>query len=288
MTPDECKPVVDALIFAADTPISLKKIQQILQEVSVDEVPLSMLKAVIEDLHRDNREPQRGFFLQEVAGGYQYRTRPNYARWVKKLMKVKPFRLTQSTLETLAIIAYRQPVIRADIEQIRGVDSGGVLKNLLERGIVKIVGRRNMPGRPFLFGTTKKFLEIFGLEKLSDLPSLRDITELDDASLPTILREHTSGTLIEIDNDGDDADQDGDAGPGERAAEVSLPGPCGVEEPARGTEPQQSDVPADEPSVETSEPAPEVSSMESRDAPPDEPMPGASTATPVPPSGDTP
>lgn len=270
MTPEECKPVVDALIFAADEPISLKRIQQILQEVSGDEVPPGMLKAVIEELHRDNRDSQRGFFLQEVAGGYQYRTRPNYARWIRKLMKVKPFRLTQSTLETLAIIAYRQPVIRADIEKIRGVDSGGVLKNLLDRGIVKIVGRRNMPGRPFLFGTTRKFLEIFGLEKLADLPSLKDITELDDASLPTILRENMPGTLIEIDPD--DSDRDGDGGTdGDPFPENAC-----------------ADEPAGEPSVmRCAEPA-EVPSMESTGDPSDELVPGGSPPPRVPPSGDTP
>jgi segregation and condensation protein B len=189
MTHDDLMPVIDALIFAADAPLSIQKIKQLLDEDSPDGVSLKEIRQAIDEINQDNKSQRRGFFLQEVAGGYQFRTRPNYASWVKKLKKAKPFRLTQPTLETLAIIAYRQPIIRADIEKIRGVDSGGVIKALLERGLIKIMGRKNIAGRPFLLGSTSRFLEVFGLEKLADMPSLKEFADLDDAELPTLLRE---------------------------------------------------------------------------------------------------
>jgi len=192
---NELKPIIDALIFASESPLPITRIKQIFDETNPDEIAAKDIKAAITELNSDNREQQRGYFLQEVAGGYQYRTRPNYALWVKKLKKVKPFRLTQSTMETIAIIAYNQPITRAEIDKIRGVDSGGVIKNLLERNLIKIMGRKNVPGRPFLLGTTKRFLEVFGLEKLADMPSLKDFNNLDEAKLPTVLKNKLSDNL---------------------------------------------------------------------------------------------
>lgn len=208
MHKEELIPIIDALIFAAETPLSIQKIKQILDEEGPEPVATKDIRDAIEALSRDNREQQRGFFLQEVAGGYQYRTRPAYAPWVKRLKKAKQFRLTQSTLETLAIIAYKQPIIRAEIEKIRGVDSGGVLKNLLERGLIKITGRKNIPGRPFMFGTTQRFLEVFGLEKLADLPPLKDFEILDEGQLPTILRQQAGEELYIDEDSSDDASND--------------------------------------------------------------------------------
>lgn len=197
MTKEELMPIIDALIFASDVPISIQKIKQVLDEESPDRVGLKDIREALDELNKDNRTQQRGFFLQEVAGGYQYRTRPNYAPWIKKLKKTKLFRLTQSTLETLAIIAYKQPIIRAEIEKIRGVDSGGIIKNLLERSLIKIVGRKNIPGRPFLLGSTNRFLEVFGLEKLSDMPSLKEFENLDTTQLPTILQERVGDDIYD-------------------------------------------------------------------------------------------
>ena len=197
METNEIKPIIDALIFASESPLSTARIKQIFDETNPEEVSTKDIKEAINALNSDNREQQRGYFLQEVAGGYQYRTRPNYSLWVKKLKKIKPFRLTLSTMETLAIIAYNQPIIRAEIDKIRGVDSGGVVKNLLERNLIKIMGRQNIPGRPFLLGTTKRFLEVFGLEKLSDMPSLKDFDNLDESKLPTILKNKLSDRLQE-------------------------------------------------------------------------------------------
>jgi len=204
---DSLKPVVDALIFASDTPLSIQKIKKILEEVAHDEVPSSTIKKIIDELNKDNKSQSRGFFLQEVAGGYQFRTRPNFAPWIKKLRKVRSFRLTQSTMETLAIVAYKQPIIRAEIEKIRGVDTGGTIKNLLERGLIKILGRQNIPGRPFMFGTSKNFLEVFGLEKLSDLPPLKEFESIDQTQLPTILREKIAGYEDEVQIPADAAEE---------------------------------------------------------------------------------
>ncbi len=150
------------------------------------------------------RSSGAAFFCRRSPAAISSGRRPNYAVWVKKLKQAKPFRLTQPTLETLAIIAYRQPVIRAEIEKIRGVDSGGVIKSLLERGLIKIVGRKNIAGRPFLLGTSSRFLEVFGLEKLADMPSLKEFESLDDGQLPSILRETIGEEFsLEDETDGD-------------------------------------------------------------------------------------
>lgn len=211
MNTDSLKSIVDALIFASEMPLGIARIRQIIQEVAQEDIPASAIHTVIDQLNADNRESQRGFYLQEVAGGYQYRTRPNYAQWIKKIKKSKAFRLTQSTLETLAIIAYKQPIIRTDIEKLRGVDSGGVIKNLIERSLIRIVGRRNIPGRPFMFGSTRRFLEVFGLDRLEDLPSLREFDGLDESKLPTILRQKIPPELFDMEApavDNDDAAPD--------------------------------------------------------------------------------
>jgi len=220
MKTDSLKPIVDALIFASDMPISAARIRQIIQEAGQDDSTLADIRQAIEQLNADNRDCQRGFYLQEVAGGYQYRTRPNYAPWIKKLKKAKAFRLTQSTLETLAIIAYKQPIIRTDIEKLRGVDSGGVIKNLIERSLIRIVGRKNIPGRPFLFGTTRRFLEVFGFDRLDDLPSLKEFDGLDESKLPTILRQKIPPELFETVSG--DADDDGKESEGETVTDAQL------------------------------------------------------------------
>ncbi|MEJ2657077.1 MAG: SMC-Scp complex subunit ScpB, partial [Desulfobacterales bacterium] len=117
----------------------------------------------------------------EVAGGYQLRTRPEYREWIKRLVQPKPLRLSKAALETLAIIAYKQPIIRNDIENIRGVSCGGILRMLLERKLVRILGRKAIPGRPLVYATTKQFLEVFELKNLEDLPTPKEISEVDDS-----------------------------------------------------------------------------------------------------------
>ena len=166
----EIKPILESLIFVSDAPVKLETLVEILPE--------SDKEAILEGIHqlkREYGEESKGLELVEVAGGYQFRTKPKWAEWIQRLKKAKAVKLSRSALETLAIVAYRQPVIRPEIEEIRGVDSGWVLRTLLEKGLVKIVGRKDIPGRPIVYGTTKTFLELFNLNALSDLPSLRDI-----------------------------------------------------------------------------------------------------------------
>lgn len=166
----DIKPILENLLFVSDTPIRLETLIEILPEFGQEII----LKG-IQQIQTDCREASRGVELVEVAGGYQYRTKPQWAEWVNRLKKVKALKLSQSALETLAIIAYRQPVIRPEIEQIRGVDSGWVVRTLMEKGLVKMMGRKDLPGRPMIYGTTKAFLELFGLNALTDLPNLKEV-----------------------------------------------------------------------------------------------------------------
>jgi segregation and condensation protein B len=180
----ERKALIEALIFASDTPLTADKIKQVVENVTKKEI-----EGIIAELQNEYEQQSRGFQIKEVANGYQFRTQPAFATWLKKLKKSKPFRLTQPTLETLAIIAYKQPITRLEIEKIRGVDTGGVIKTLLEKRLICIAGRKNVPGKPFLLGTTKAFLEIFSLENLSSLPAIKEVEDLDNAQLPSILRD---------------------------------------------------------------------------------------------------
>ena len=165
-------PLAEALIFAADGPIKAERMAEAL------DVPLADIREAIEALEVDYAERPRGFFLQDVAGGYQLRTRPEYAEYLRKLGRSRPFRFSRPALESLAIIAYRQPVTRSEIEYLRGVDSGSVLKTLLEKRLVRILGKKDVPGKQMIYGTTREFLELFGLPDLSSLPTLSEFSEL--------------------------------------------------------------------------------------------------------------
>jgi segregation and condensation protein B len=135
------------------------------------------------------RDGVSGVVLQEVAGGWQLRSAPDNAEFARRFLRVKPQRLTRAALETLAIVAYRQPVTRPEIEDVRGVDSGAVVKALLERKLVRILGRKEEPGRPILYGTTREFLEFFAVKDLSSLPTLREFHELSEESRDLVERE---------------------------------------------------------------------------------------------------
>ena len=165
--------IVESLLFAADKPLTLKHLGELLGETELARVRAAV--AAVEQSHES-----KGFQLHQVAGGYQFRTNPDNAQWVQKLLASKPVRLTRAQIETLAIAAYRQPVTRPEIDEIRGVDSGGTLKTLLDRSLVRIVGKKEEPGRPILYGTTKEFLEFFNLGDLKDLPTLREFHELSE------------------------------------------------------------------------------------------------------------
>lgn len=170
---EKIKAVIEALIFASDIPLSVEKIRVVLPDTEKAEI-----KEIINQLVSEYHERQGGIILQEVAGGFQFRTTPEIAQWVKKLKSTKPHSLSPQTLETLAIIAYKQPIVKSEIEDIRGVDVGGPLKGLLEKKLIRIVGRKDVPGKPIIYGTTRKFLEVFNLKDITDLPNIRELKEL--------------------------------------------------------------------------------------------------------------
>ena len=184
------KSIIESLVFVSETPLSLNRLKAILGDVDLRDIRLALA-----ELKGEYEDRQGGFTLQEVAGGYQFRTCSAYSDWIKKLLKPSPTRLSRAALETLAIIAYKQPIIRADVEHIRGVDSGGVLRMLLEKKLIRVLGRKDIPGRPMIYGTTKDFLEIFNLKDLSELPSPKEIT-----SLGTPDEEDTADDLVDSDD----------------------------------------------------------------------------------------
>lgn len=171
----ERKRIIEALLFVAQDPLTLSRIQSI-----VESDDRQGIRQDLEALKEEYSSIERGFELVEVAGGYQFRTRPEMGPWIRKLGRQRAARLTQASLETLAITAYKQPVTRAEIEYIRGVDCGAVLRGLLEKGLLKILGRKDVPGRPLLYGTSRRFLEVFSLKDLSSLPDFGEISDLKD------------------------------------------------------------------------------------------------------------
>jgi segregation and condensation protein B len=175
--------VVEAMLFAADEPISLKQFVEILalldSETRGKKVGVQAIEAVLEKLNREYEQNGRAFRIVQVAGGYQFATRPEYGVWLGAMMKERSRRkLSVSALESLAVVAYKQPVTKPELEAIRGVNADYVIRSLLERNLIAIVGRAATPGRPLLYGTTKEFLKHFGLNDLSDLPKPREIDEL--------------------------------------------------------------------------------------------------------------
>lgn len=171
------KGILEALLFVTAEPIPVTRFLALLGAVNKQDVDLALAS-----LAQDYEQEGRGLQLAEVAGGYRIVTKAEFAPWLKRLEKVKsPSKLSRSALESLAIIAYKQPIVRAEVEQIRGVETSGVIRTLLERKLVRIVGRKEEPGRPIMYGTTKFFLEHFGLRDLSQLPPLREFKELGES-----------------------------------------------------------------------------------------------------------
>jgi segregation and condensation protein B len=166
--------LVEALVFASDKPIKDREVARLAS------APVKQVREVLAELRAVYAE--RGVVLSEIAGGWLFRTAAQFAPFVRELSAERPVRLTRAQVETLAIVAYRQPVTRPEIDDIRGVDSGATLKLLLERDLVRILGKKDEPGRPLLYGTTTQFLEFFGLKSLKDLPTLKEFTELSDES----------------------------------------------------------------------------------------------------------
>ena len=170
MEEERLKAILESLLFAAGEPVPLARLAAVLDNVARDAI-----KKALGEMMLGYGAGARGVMLEEVAGGYQLRTPKEHALYVRKLLAAKPPRLSRPLLETLAIIAYRQPVTRPEIEQLRGVDSGGVLETLLERRLVRIAGRKEAPGRPIMYATSAEFLEVFGLRDLDGLPDLAGV-----------------------------------------------------------------------------------------------------------------
>ena len=172
---EETKVIIEAIIFASESPISIDKIREILPDIEKSEIA-----HLLQDLIEEYETRRGGFLLQEVAGGFQFRTRADLSYWINKLIKGKAAMLSHAAMETLAVVAYKQPVVKSEIDRIRGVDGGSSLKGLLEKKFVRIMGRKDVPGKPIMYGTTKKFLEVFNLKDLSELPTLKELKDLQD------------------------------------------------------------------------------------------------------------
>ena len=178
---EDIKATFEALLFVSHDPLTMEKLASVLEGV-----PKATLKMTMQTLQEEYDQVGRGLHITEVAGGFVMSTRPEQSDAVKRLSKVKPStRLSRSALESLAIISYKQPITRGEIEKIRGVETSGVLRTLLDQKLIRIVGRQEVPGRPMLYGTGKQFLQRFGLRDLRDLPPLKELKELGASdSLP--------------------------------------------------------------------------------------------------------
>lgn len=189
----ELKAILEAVLFVSPEPVPVARLMSILGTVSKAEV-VQALDILAHDLDQDGR----GIQLVQVAGGYRLVTKQEYGPWLKRMDKAKTAqKLSRSALESLAIIAYKQPLVRSEIEEIRGVETSGVLRTLCERKLVRIVGRKDVPGRPIMYGTTKFFLEHFGLQDLSQLPPLREFKELGESEQALLPIEEESLVMVE-------------------------------------------------------------------------------------------
>jgi segregation and condensation protein B len=173
MDDSEKRRIVEAVILGSPEPISAQRVAAVIPYCRPAQV-----KSLVAELNAEYVQHGRSFEISELAGGYQVRTLPEFASYLQQIQPKRPLRLSKAALETLAIVAYRQPVTRAEIENIRGVDAGPVVRSLLERKLLRLAGHKEVPGRPMLYGTSRRFLEVFGLEKIEDLPSLRQLEEL--------------------------------------------------------------------------------------------------------------
>lgn len=171
----DLKSAIEALLFVSSNPLSLDKLKGIFEEVTQEQVELQL-----QAIRQEYEDRNAGFMLVEVAGGYQLATTPENASWIRKFKSVKvSSKLSKPALETLAIVAYKQPITRTEVELIRGVNIGGIMRNLMERRLVKIVGKKDIPGKPMMYGTSLEFLQYFGLKDLSALPTLKEFQELE-------------------------------------------------------------------------------------------------------------
>jgi segregation and condensation protein B len=202
----ELKSILEALIFASPDPMTLKAMSRLL-----DTEPKEDVVAALAGLKEDYEQRPGGLQLVEVAGGYQIVTRSDLHEWVRRLFHERTTqKLTVQALETLAVIAYRQPITAAEITEVRGVNTSGVLNTLLERHLIKIVGRKPVVGRPFMYATTKEFLIRFGLNDLTDLPKVEDMAEALGLEAPILTEHSPSEEMLPLDEPDEEDEEDGE------------------------------------------------------------------------------
>ena len=194
MDKEEASRIIEALLFVSDKPVSIDTLKDVLKDIEP-----TAIRTVIEGLNNEYAASVRSFSVKEIAGGFQMMTDPIYSKWISALYKKGPDRLTGPSLETLAVIAYKQPITRSTIEAIRGVNVDGVLRTLEDRGLIRSRGRLDAPGRPILYGTTNEFLQHFGLKTLEELPKLKEFQESDldfvKAEESTLIIDKETGKL---------------------------------------------------------------------------------------------
>lgn len=189
----ELKSIIESLLYVSQDPLTVDKVTSVLAGP-----PKVVVNNAMRALQQDYDQDGRGLHIVEIAGGFSMVTRPDCAPWITRLQKVKASaKVSRSALETLAIIAYKQPMVRADIEQIRGVETSGVLRTLLDQKLIRMVGRKDIPGRPILYGTSKVFLQRFGLRDLRDLPPLREFKDLGQGEAQDLFSEDTMAMFDE-------------------------------------------------------------------------------------------
>jgi len=171
---EKIKSIIEALLIVSEEGLSIEELKNAITQSDAKDI-----KEGIYSLKEEYSLPGRAFNIAEIAGRYRIVTKPEYLQWINNLYQKEVDRLTGPSLETLAIIAYKQPATRAEVENVRGVNVGGVLKTLLDKNLIRVKGRKDVVGRPLVYGTTDRFLEIFGLNSLDDLPALRDFSEED-------------------------------------------------------------------------------------------------------------
>ena len=182
---DELKPIVEAMVFAADEPLTFKAIKDVLKDVEKNQI-----QEVIDLLNKEYEDAQRAFQIKEIANGWQMQTKEDFAPWLSKLYSLrKKGRLSKPALESLSVVAYKQPVTRAEVEAIRGVNVDGVMALLMEKDFIKILGRKDSPGRPIIYGTTDKFLEYFGLVSVKDLPPIEEFVKEEEPIPEELLKQ---------------------------------------------------------------------------------------------------
>lgn len=218
MDRSEAKKIIESLLFVSDKPLSIDTMREVLAEESVEPTEI---RTMIEELNSEYGTTGRSFQIKEIAGGFQMLTDPVYSRWIALLYKKGPDRMSGPSLETLAIIAYKQPITRSEIEAIRGVNVDRILHSLEEKELIRTKGRLDAPGRPILYGTTTEFLQHFGLKSLEELPKLKEFQESD----LEFIKERERSRLLNTETGKMVEEAPADTGTSQAAQEESVHGP---------------------------------------------------------------